>query len=1043
MRIYPIRTKALVLSFFFMALFQNIYATCGVSIPTLSVQDECAVLPNAPTGDGPVEFMWAKNEGGNIIPLTPFSTSTDLTYCPTEDGYYRICARVVGCSNIIEGDDIHVNVCGANFEHVDVHDETGCNTNDGSITHDPYINLGTVLPYYVTYTYEGSLFTFGPYTHNQDYTISGLSPGVYEDFTMIDADGCEDNYGDITIEEYTIGCCQLTVDLGPDQVLCEGGSVLLNASFSGANCDPCENSYETTLDQFDHITGCHICEDDFTSTLNSSYSNNNLDEIDFNDPISDPDQVITSIEVTFNVAAADFDLSQNESYVDDVPYSYPIELNGVLLGHFNPTELPYTCNVCEDNSTKTVTYNFDPNTQSYNYGGSNTLDLNFYSYGQSQGELQDVCVANIGLKINTECANTGEPTILWSDGSAGPTLSVDQSGTYSVTVTDCQGCTASDEVEISISDLSVSLGDDIELCGEDEVSLTASVTGEAACEIYCERTVTNTVNCNGGQHYQVWLPNSGNNYFTSDNAVWREYPDGTATYTATLTNGTDIIEYEAFFSGGTSTPPTDSPKNNNCGSTDATGWFYYPVMTGSFTSQNHGTFQLSRKGESFQLGQGANITSTQHGASGWTYVTGGDGFYNDGDINIDLSLACVEQGGGELTYLWSTGATTQSLTVTESGTYTVTVTDCLGCSASDTVDVNLKPLVSVGDYVWEDTNGNGCQDDDEAGVEGLTLTLYECGDDGSGNPTTSGGTEVASTTSDSNGFYEFTDCFDPNTFYYINISGVPAGFELTQQDACGDDTSDSDANSDGDTECFNIPPGGNPDVDFGISGLPNVGDYVFFDTDRDGIQDPGEEGVEGVTVNLISAGPDGEFHTLDDVIVATEVTDADGLYLFEDVVPGLYCIEFLTTTLPADYVFTGEDQGGDDELDSDADEFGKTDPFTVVSGQDDDLSYDAGIFQPTASLGDYVFFDEDRDGVQDPGEGGVEGVTVELYICGEDTPIATTTTDENGFYIFEGLEPNTEYYVVFNGDSLPADYQFTAQDAGGDDTTDSDADENG
>ena len=50
--------------------------------------------------------------------------------------------------------------------------------------------------------------------------------------------------------------------------------------------------------------------------------------------------------------------------------------------------------------------------------------------------------------------------------------------------------------------------------------------------------------------------------------------------------------------------------------------------------------------------------------------------------------------------------------------------------------------------------------------------------------------------------------------------------------------------------------------------LVSIGDFVWFDTDRDGVQDSGESPVEGVVVNLID--PD------DGSVVANTTTDADG-----------------------------------------------------------------------------------------------------------------------------------------------------------------------
>lgn len=51
---------------------------------------------------------------------------------------------------------------------------------------------------------------------------------------------------------------------------------------------------------------------------------------------------------------------------------------------------------------------------------------------------------------------------------------------------------------------------------------------------------------------------------------------------------------------------------------------------------------------------------------------------------------------GSLTYIWSTGETTQNINVTESGTYCVTITDEIGCTASDCFDLDFMNLCSVG-----------------------------------------------------------------------------------------------------------------------------------------------------------------------------------------------------------------------------------------------------------------------------------------------------------------------------------------------------------
>lgn len=93
-----------------------------------------------------------------------------------------------------------------------------------------------------------------------------------------------------------------------------------------------------------------------------------------------------------------------------------------------------------------------------------------------------------------------------------------------------------------------------------------------------------------------------------------------------------------------------------------------------------------------------------------------------------------------------------------------------------------------------------------------------------------------------------------------------------------------------------------------------------------------------------------------------------------------------------------------------------------------------------ASLGDYVWIDSNKDGIQNSGEVALAGVKVELYkptSCTADliAPIATTTTNGSGYYLFTGLQAGN-YKVKF---ILPNGYEFTLPNQGSDDALDSDA----
>jgi hypothetical protein len=203
--------------------------------------------------------------------------------------------------------------------------------------------------------------------------------------------------------------------------------------------------------------------------------------------------------------------------------------------------------------------------------------------------------------------------------------------------------------------------------------------------------------------------------------------------------------------------------------------------------------------------------------------------------------------------------------------------------------------------------------------------------------------------------------------------------------------------------------------------LSIIGDYVWEDLNFNGIQEICEPGIDDVTVELYSCC---------DVLKGTTQTSDGGLYEFH-VSSGNYYLKFIPS---GDYLFTIQDAGADDQLDSDVDPLtGKTECTNLYSGEHD-YSWDAGIYKPV-SIGDYVWNDSDQDGIQDQDEQGIDDITVELYSCCDELKSATQTA-YGGLYEFFDLEPGN-YYVKFY---LPEYYEFTQQDVGSDDSIDSDAD---
>ena len=123
-----------------------------------------------------------------------------------------------------------------------------------------------------------------------------------------------------------------------------------------------------------------------------------------------------------------------------------------------------------------------------------------------------------------------------------------------------------------------------------------------------------------------------------------------------------------------------------------------------------------------------------------------------------------------------------------------------------------------------------------------------------------------------------------------------------------------------------------------VDGPEGIGDRVWVDADMDGIQDGGEAGLAGVTVNLLN-GNNGN-------LIGSQVTDASGNYMFyfDADVLGVWSfkIEFELLT---GYSFSPQDQGTDDTVDSDADPFSGLTGTIYTCFQCIDEYVDAGMYR--------------------------------------------------------------------------------------------------
>ncbi|WP_298544828.1 collagen-binding domain-containing protein [uncultured Aquimarina sp.] len=498
--------------------------------------------------------------------------------------------------------------------------------------------------------------------------------------------------------------CQLTVDAGEDAEFCGEGEVTLTATISGeSECVDCTGEYGV-----ENTNNCRR-DQDYVMWLT-----------DGNNP-----RWFSNVDLEWN-ELGDGTATLTGTIFDHTLTQMTYEVNAIYSGRTSttPTNSPkgHECNTEDESAwiyytglTGTVastdgSWSIDLSRRgpAFQLGnGANVTETEQGRYGAcgwfnttdgqyNRGDFN----FNLGDCVTT---STTEVNYLWSTGETTPSITVNQGGTYTVTVKDCENCEASDSVEVVINDApQVNAGEDQEICLGDEVTLTATTDGNESCESCIEYGIENTDYCRGNQNYVLWL--KGGRFFSNVDLEWNELADGSATLKGTVfdyTNTQSNYEVDVVFTGKTTDTPANSPKEHECNTEDESGWEYYTEFTGTITSADGSwSTSLTRRGPSFQIGNGANVTETQQGkfgACGWFDTD--DNEYSVGDFNFNLG-DCITSETNNTSFLWSTGETTESITVSpdEDTEYTVTVTNCNGCSATDEVMVLVNSAaVDAGD----------------------------------------------------------------------------------------------------------------------------------------------------------------------------------------------------------------------------------------------------------------------------------------------------------------------------------------------------------
>lgn len=464
----------------------------------------------------------------------------------------------------------------------------------------------------------------------------------------------------------------------------------------------------------------------------------------------------------------------------------------------------------------------------------------------------------------------------WNNGGSINTITGLVSGTYAVTVTDDNGCTASASGSVQLgAGLNVSIDAPAFICPMQQVFATAEVIGGAPPLQYNWSTSQNTqsifivnpgtysvtatdpTGCSG----EATVSLSAGGQFEINETVEAVKCFGEASGSIHLNVTGGLPPYQFLWNTGENSPDIDNLIAGSYALTVSDQSECPKTFNFNITEPPQLTLEISgTDGICGALGEAHS--SVTGGVLGYTYlwsngqttpnatmlqavthfltVTDANGCEIIGSVITDVTppptcsvslaqaVSTINGNDGQLTampsngsppfnYLWSDGQTSQTAANLTAGPYSLTMTDGDGCTTECSFD--LLDGTRIGDFVWNDENENGLQDIGEPGMEGINIEL---------TGTDEYGTTIAkSTTTNAQGNYFFDA---PPGNYQLKF-GLPPGYIPSPADQGADDGLDSDANPFTNTFDFAIGSGESKlDIDAGF----------FLETNCDNLTAAGE-----------------------------------------------------------------------------------------------------------------------------------------------------------------------------------------------------------
>lgn len=295
------------------------------------------------------------------------------------------------------------------------------------------------------------------------------------------------------------------------------------------------------------------------------------------------------------------------------------------------------------------------------------------------GALQ--CFGDCDAAIDAITAGgTGPFTYRWNTGATTQSTVGLPSGTYSVTVTDANGCTGNASGTVS---------------NPPQIVISTNVTAPA-----CGGGATGsaTVSATGGRPPFTYKWSNGQTGTTATGLSVGDYfvtvmDAGGCNRNAKVT----VASNAGFTIGINSTNATCGASNGSATATVTSGGrapFTYKWNTGASTNAITGIGAGTYTVTVTDANGCVNTANTTVNAAGnlTVNVTGTNAACG---IANGTATATPTSGAAPFTYKWNTGASTQSLTLLGAGTYTVTVTDASGCTAIGSTTITTGSSIAV------------------------------------------------------------------------------------------------------------------------------------------------------------------------------------------------------------------------------------------------------------------------------------------------------------------------------------------------------------